>query len=404
MEDHPCIKSAKTGTLPAYPKRPRRHEQMEAMMTELNEVYRIDNFNDTFALGHYARVLDALDKRSDRRVAFKVMRPEHLDSDGDMRWECRAFGNEAEILTRLAASPSVVELHDCGYISDNDEAPRSGRIAPFGDDAAGFVEAMPSYAADGWRPYLSLENLPRHHSLFYLMKPNRSGVRWRLPSEEGLSLAIQFSALLSLAHSQQIVYLDHKLEHVYWDGLHLKVIDFNSSRQLDNDKSAAQQYAKDVHNMCVGVLYSIFTGMSPQQTSLRPQPGGREEVEARYADIDRLDFSMEKRLSEGLCELLQRGASQHIETAQEFINGLQRVAAQHGWDFPDYYTSPASRAARGQMREGLCRLREGQENIRQARDLFREAVIQDGISRDLEDELRRMVIVINDMLTHRVVP
>ena len=403
MEGCPCIQSAKTGTL-AYPKRPRRNEQMEAMMTELNEVYRIDNFNDTFALGHYARVLDALDKRSERRVAFKVMRPEHLDAAGDMRWEYRAFGNEVEILTRLASSPNVVKLHDCGYISDIDEAPRAGRIESFGDNAAGFAEAMPSYAADGWRPYLSLENLPRHHSLFYLMKPNRSGVRWRLPSEEGLSLAIQFSALLSLAHSQQIVYLDHKLEHVYWDGLHLKVIDFNSSRQLNGDKAGQRQYAKDVHNMCVGVLYPIFTGMSPQQTSLRPQPGGREAVEARYADIDRLDFSMERRLSESLCELLQRGASQHIETAREFVNGLQRVAAQHGWDFPDYYTSPASREAREQMRAGLCRLREGQENIRQARDLFREAVIQDGISRDLEEELRRMVVVINDMLTHRAVP
>ena len=374
-------------------------------MAQLNELYRIDNFNDTFALGHYARVLDALDRRSDHRAAFKVMRPEHLDSDGDMRWEYRAFGNEAEILARLSSSGNVVKLHDCGYISDIDEAPRSGEIAPFRDDVAGFVEAMPEYAAAGWRPYLALENLPRHHSLFYLMKPNRPGNRWRLPTEEGLSLAVQFSSLLALAHSRRIVYLDHKLEHVYWDGIHLKVIDFNSSRQLDNDKAEAQQqYAKDVHNMCVGVLYTIFTGMSPQKTSLRPQPGGREEVEARYTDIDQLDFSMETGLSENLCELLQRGASQQIETVQEFVNGLQRAAAQHGWDFPDYYTSAASRDAREQMRAGLCRLREGQENIRQARDLFREAVIQDGISRDLEEELRRMVVVINDMLTHRVVP
>ncbi len=374
-------------------------------MARLNEVYRIDNFNDTFALGHYARVLDAVDKQSGSRAAFKVMRPEHLNPGGEMRWEFRAFGNEAEILTRLSGSASIVRLYDCGYVSDSEEAPRSGEIAPFRDDVGGFVESMSDYAAEGWRPYLSLEHLPRHHSLFYLMKPNRAGNRWRLPSEEGLSLAVQFSDLLSLAHSHQIVYLDHKLEHVYWDGSHLKVIDFNSSRQLEDDKAEAQQqYAKDVHNMCVGVLYTIFTGMSPQKTSLRPQPGSREEVAARYADIDRLDFSMETSLSENLCELLQRGAAQHIDTVQEFVNGLQRVAAQHGWDFPDYYTSPASREAREQMRAGLCRLREGQGNIRQARDLFREAVIQDGISRDLEDELRRMVVVINDMLTHRVVP
>lgn len=374
-------------------------------MTQLNELYRIDNFNDTFALGHYARVTDALEKRTGRHVAFKVMRPEHLNPSGDMRWEYKAFGNEAEILMRLSNSPNVVRLYDCGFISDREEAPRSGDIDSFQSDVRGFVQSLSSYAERGWRPYLTLEALPRSNSLFYLMKPTKQGTRWRLPSEEGLSLAIQFSNLLSLAHAEQIVYLDHKLEHVYWDGTQLRVIDFNSSRQFENNSSEAiQQYTKDVHNLCVGVLYTIFTGMSPQKTSLRPQPSSLEDVEARYTDIQELDFSMEPTLSDGLCDLLQRGASLQIADIQEFLNGLQRVAAEHGWDFPNYYTSPASRDARDQMRAGLRRMREGQEKIREARDLFREAVIQDDISPDLEDELRRLVMSINDMLTHRVVP
>lgn len=374
-------------------------------MTQLTELYRIDNFIDTFALGHYARVTDALEKRSGRQVAFKVMRPEHLNPSGEMRWEYRAFGNEAEILMRLSNSPNVVKLYDCGFISDREEAPRSGNIDSFQSDVRGYIQALSDYATRGWRPYLALENLPRTNSLFYLMKPTQQNSRWRLPSEEGLSLAIQFSNLLSLAHAEQIVYLDHKLEHVYWDGTQLKVIDFNSSRQFENNGAEAiQNYTKDVHNMCVGVLYTIFTGMSPQKTSLRPQPSSQEAVEARYKDINELDFSMEPSLSEGLCNLLQRGAALQVKTIQEFHNSLQRVAAEHGWDFPNYYTSPASRDARDQMRAGLRRLREGQENIRDARDLFREAVIQDGISPDLEDELRRLVVSINAMLTHRVVP
>lgn len=374
-------------------------------MTQLNELYRIDNYNDTFALGHYARVTDALDKRSGRDVAFKVMRPEHLTTTGEMKWEYKAFGNEAEILARLANSPNVVEMYDCGFISDREEAPRLGEIDSFQKDVRGFVQSLSEYAIKGWRPYLTLENLPRTNSLFYLMKPTRQTQRWRLPSEEGLSLAIQFSNLLTLAHGNQIVYLDHKLEHVYWDGSQLKVIDFNSSRQLENNNAEAQQqYAKDVHNMCVGVLYTIFTGMSPQKTSLRPQPSSLEEVEARYTDINQLDFTMEPNLSSGLVDLLQRGATMQIANVQEFLNTLQRVAANHGWDFPDYYTSPASRDSRDQMRAGLRRLREGQENIREARDLFREALIQDGITPDMEAELRRMVKLINDMLSHRVIP
>ena len=56
------------------------------------------------------------------------------------------------------------------------------------------------------------------------------------------------------------------------------------------------------------------------------------------------------------------------------------------------------------MRAGLNRLRQGQEHVREARDLFREAMILDGVSKDLEDELRRLVVVLNEMLNHRVVP
>ncbi len=374
-------------------------------MPRLSELYRLDNFIDTFALGHYARVLDAVDFRNGNSVAFKVMRPEHLDSSGDMRWEYRAFGNEVEILARLRHSPNIVKLYDFGFISDHEEAPRDGDIASYLGDVRGYMESLSRYAASGWRPYLTMENLPRHHSLFYLMKPNSPNSRWRLPSEEGLALALQFSSLLTLAHSMQIVYLDHKLEHVYWDGAHLKVIDFNSSRRLEDDRTRSpQQYTKDVHNMCVGVLYPLFTGMSPQMTSLRPQPSSRDAVEARYTDIDSLDFSLEPSLSEGIIELLQRGAAENITTVQEFVNGLQRVATQHGWQFSDYYTSAASSQAREQMRAGLQKLREGQEQAREARDLFREALIQDGISRDLEDELRRLVVVLNEMLNKRVVP
>ena len=374
-------------------------------MPRLSELYQLDNFIDTFALGHYARVLDALDRRNGNHVAFKVMRPEHLDRDGEMRWEYRAFGNEADILTRLWHSPNIVKLYDCGFISDHEEAPRNGEITSFQSDVRGFIESMSRFAAAGWRPYLTMENLPRHHSLFYLMKPNSANSRRRLPSEEGLALALQFSELLSLAHANKIVYLDHKLEHVYWDGIHLKVIDFNSSRTLEDDRTQSpQQYSKDVHNMCVGVLYTIFTGMSPQKTSLRPQPSSREAVESRYTDIHSLDFSMEPSLSEGIAELLQRGASENIETVQEFINGLQRVATQHGWQFSDYYTSAASSEARIQLRAGLERLRLGQENVREARDLIREAMIDDGISRDMEEELRRLVVALNEMLNHRVAP
>ncbi len=376
-------------------------------MTNLNELYRIDNFNDTFALGHYARVLDALEKRNGHSVAFKVLRSEHLSSDGEIRWEYKAFANEANLLMKLAGSEQIVDLIDCGYLESVSEAPSDGEIASFQRDVLGFIRSMERYAEKGWRPYLALENLPRSQNLFYLMKPNRSGVRWRLPSEEGLALAWQFGEMLKMAHEQGVVYLDHKLEHVYWDGTRLCVIDFNSSRQLEGDADSptnTQYHRMDLHNLCVGILYPIFTGLSPQKTTLRPQPGTWMDVESRYKDITQLDFGVEPTLSEGIKNLLQKGAAVQIANADEFLEELAEAASVHGWDFPGHYTSPASRDARDQMRAALSRLRKGQENLREARDLFREAAIQEGITEDLEAELRRLVKSVNDMLNQRVIP
>lgn len=376
-------------------------------MAALDDLYRLDNFIDTFALGHYARVLEALDRRTGLSIAFKVLRPEHLTPNGDTRWEYRAFANEASLLMKLADTPQVVNLLDCGYVSSSSEVPAGGEIETFQQDVLGFVQAMPRFAGLNWRPYLALEHLPRTRNLFYLMKTNKPGVRWRLPSEEGLALALQFGTLLKIAHERGIVYLDHKLEHVYWDGTHLQVIDFNSSRQLTGDPLSpdnAQLRRMDVHNLCVGILYPVFTGLSPRLTSLRPQPGTLADVEARYRDITTLDFGVEPTLSASIKDLLQRGAAHELATPEAFLQGLRAAAAHHGWDFPDHYTSPASREARAQLRAGLTRIRKGQELLREGRDLFREAAIQEGITLDLEEELRRLVKAVNDMLNNRVIP
>lgn len=371
---------------------------------KLIDRYQIDNYIDTFALGHYARVLSASDLKSNQTVAFKVMRPEHVMTEGDMRWEFKAFGNEAEILMKLKDSPHVVNLYDCGYVSTIGEAPSGGDIISYDTDVAMFTAAQREYAEKGWRPYLSLELLPRNENLYYAMKPSKQSLRRRVPVEEGISLALQFAYLLQLAHDKDIVYLDHKLEHVYWDGVMLRVIDFNSSRQINATGADRKMLVKDIHNLCVGILYPVFTGMSPQKASLRPQPGGQDTVDTRYEDITELDFGMVPDLSSAMQELLQHGAAMEYDYLKDFIDDLKRVASLHGRDFPEFSSNPASRDARDQMKAGLKLLREGEANIREARDLFREAVVLDGITEDLENELRRLVKNVNDMLNNRAIP
>ncbi len=373
--------------------------------TALHDRYQIGNYIDTFALGHYARVLEAEDRQENRLVALKVMRPEHLSDDGTPRWEARAFINEADLLVRLRLSPVVVKLYDCGYLSALSERPEDGEILSLGTNVATFRENLYPYLAQRWRPYLALELLPRHQNLFYLMKPNTANGRRRLPTEEGIDLAMQFAQFLRLAHGQRAVYLDHKLEHIYWDGQALRIIDFNSSRLLETGTHTVDQFLiQDVHNLCVGILYPVFTGLSPQKGKLMPQPASQTEVERRYADVNSLDFGVEPSLSAGLQDLLQRGARQALPTIQAFLEGLQHVAGRHGWDLPGRPAVPALREAREQVREGLAQIRQGQDAIRIARESLLEAVIMDDINEDMEAELRRLLAQINEALNHRVIP
>ncbi len=374
------------------------------MIQSLAARYRIGNFIDTFALGHYARVMDAGNQLTGETVAFKVMRGEHLAPDGRLRWEYRAFGNEAQILQKLAESPQAVDLLDCGFIDSDGDQPHRGEIVAHGLNVEAFVDALEERSRKRWRPWLALRNLPRTRNLLYLMKPNQSGIRRRLPSEEGIALALQFASMLRLAHQQDIVYLDHKLEHVYWDGTRLQVIDFNSSRQLENMIDANQQIRTDIHNLCVGILYPVFTGLSPRQGSLRPQPGTLNDVEGRYSDISELDFGVEPTLSPGIRSLLQRGAAHELATVDNFLEAVQEAGAALGRDFPAAYASVASRDARDRLCLGLSELRGGQEQLRAAREHFREAAILEGISEDMELELRRLVKSVTDMLNGRVIP
>jgi len=374
-------------------------------MAQLADHYQLLHYNDTFALGHYARVLDAQDRQSGEIIALKVMRTEHLSPGGEPRWEFRAFANEAELLSKLSDMPHVVSLIDCGYVEDSSEAPEGGEIVSYQRDVISFTRALFEFAERGWRPYLALENLPRTANLFYVMRPDRPNTRFRLPTEEGVSLALQFGDLLRAAHRHGIVYMDHKLEHVYWDGVHLRIIDWNSSRQLEGSANENAQYFRmDLHNLCVGILYPAFTGLSPQKTTLRPQPGSIADVDSRYGDITQLDFGVEPTLSPALQTLLQRGAAMDIHTADDFIDGVQQVASEFGWDFSGRYTRPVNREARTHMRAGLSAIRTGHDYLREARDHFREAAIQDGITDDLQAELRRLVKAINDMLQSRVIP
>jgi hypothetical protein len=134
------------------------------------------------------------------------------------------------------------------------------------------------------------------------------------------------------------------------------------------------------------------------------QPAGQAEVDSRYSEIDQLDFGVEPTLGAGLQRLLQQGARRQITTIDQFASALRTVAAGFGWQSSSLPVDEALVEARRQVRTALGRLREGQDAIRDARELLREAATMDDVGADLESELRRLLGKINDMLNCRVIP
>ncbi len=374
-------------------------------MPKLTDIYTLGNFIDTYALGHYARVLEAVDQRDERKVALKIMRPEHVAVNDSPKWEAQAFVHEVDLLTRLSRSYTPMRFYDCGYLSAEGEYPVDGEIISYGRDLNTFREGLYTHNAKGWRPYLALEYLPRHHNMLYLMKTTEQGQRRRLPTEEGLNLAMQLGKLLFEAHELSIIYMDHKLEHIYWDGQKLRVIDWNSSKLIENGGPALEQgQQKDIHNMCVGILYPIFTGQSPQRGGLRPQPAGQQDVDARYTDVTELDFSVEPTLSQQVVDLLREGAHHNISTAMDFLQRVESIATHFGWEIRYQVTNPVLNQAREYLRSGLEKLRTSAELAREARESLLTAATMDGINEDMENELRRLMKGINDFLNARVIP
>jgi serine/threonine protein kinase len=369
----------------------------------LDAIYRVGNYNDTFALGHYARVVEAYDRRTGRTVAFKVLRPEHMAYTDEPPWEYRAIANEASLLMKMAGSPSVVQILDCGYLEASDERPVMGEVVSYRADVLGFIRDANVYAERRWRPYLALEVRPRSANLLNLMKPNTAGVRWRLPTEEGIDLALQLAAVLKLAPQQGIVYLDHKLEHVYWTAK--SCASSTGTARASSRGPAARQpsYSRPTFTTCAWGFSTRCLPSVSRQGMLASQPASPDAMQKRYADISTLDFGVEPTLSKAL-QKSYSAARRAVTRASKPspISWRRRLASLDG-----IFRIPAEdglREIRGQIRAGLRKLRAGQEAIHEARDLLMDAAIEYGINEDTEQELRRLLSAINAMLARRVIP
>ncbi|MFB0547071.1 MAG: protein kinase [Anaerolineae bacterium] len=227
-----------------------------------HDEYRIEGVLGT---GQYAVVYRARARGTGRPVVVKVSRPPQVD---DGRGRTRVI-SEAAVLTRLK---TITKAKAAVLLWESLSPQPEGEVH-----------------VEEWA-----EGTPLHHLL-------KQGP---LPEEDFLTIAQQFCQLLEALASHGIAYRDVKLDHIFWDGRQIKVIDWNIA-VLDADEEMIRE---DFHRFC----------------HLLPQMCVGEEgnIDAALTLTEEVD-SAQKALSYGTGLIVRRATELGYEGPQELREALE---------------------------------------------------------------------------------
>jgi len=232
--------------------------------------------------GGMATVFLAHDRRHDRPVAVKVMRPDIAAGIGSDR-----FLREIRTAARLQ-HPHIVPLHDSG-------------------EADGFLYYV--------MPYLRGESLRE-----------RLEREPQLPLEDTLQITRDVADALDHAHGNNIVHRDIKPENIFLSGGHALVMDFGIARAV------SAPAAGDTITFA-GIAVGTPAYMSPEQGAAEPRIDGR-------ADVYALGCVVYEMLS-GHPPFLGRTAQEIL--ARHAIDAVPRLRSSRP-DVPEFVESAITRA------------------------------------------------------------
>jgi len=168
--------------------------------------------------GTVATVFLARDRKHDRPVALKLLRPEIASTT-----DAKRFKREIGILARLH-HPHILQLHDSGVLE-------------LADGRAGLFYVMPYARGESLRERLDREV--------------------QLPVAEAVRLACEVADALSCAHAQGIVHRDIRPENILLESGYALVADFGIARVLETSGGAGISTS--------GVVLGLPAYMSPEQ-------------------------------------------------------------------------------------------------------------------------------------------
>jgi serine/threonine protein kinase len=181
--------------------------------------------------GAVATVYLARDRKHDRDVALKVLRPEIASAS-----DARRFGREIAIVARLH-HPHILPLYDSGTL-------------PMPSGRTGLFYVMPYVRGESLRQRLEREV--------------------QLPIAESVHIAGEIADALRYAHAEGVVHRDIRPENILLEGGHALVADFGVARALE--VAGGERLATS------GVILGVPAYASPEQARGDQQIDGRSDI------------------------------------------------------------------------------------------------------------------------------
>ena len=273
--------------------------------------------------------------------AIKVMRPDKTD------YALPLFENEVRILDKMRDVQGITPMLGLGFLKV-DEGHWPDEIAPLTSslqdkasashlegeadlytniEVEAFLEELETRVAEDWLAFIILPR--RWEDNLYLRCDSgytRGEYHRTFSVEQALKSAVQIAEILQAAHDKNIVYLDHKALHYYWNEPRQQVfvLDWNIGRLVPNGNSE-EVFQFDLLQFSARALHHLMTGRQAPG-SVKVGPNKPEEIQnapEKYEPI--WSYDDQKRLTQDEMDTLSRAIQGEYKTAGRLAEDLQSL-------------------------------------------------------------------------------
>lgn len=271
--------------------------------------------------------------------AIKVMRPDKTDYAKPL------FINEVRILEKMRDVPGISPLLGLGYlrvtkghwpeeipplttsqVSEASAENLEGEIKLYlPDETESFLAEMESRIREQWLAFLILPR--RWEDNLYLRCDSgytRGEYHRSFTVAEALKAALQICEILQVAHNKDIVYLDHKALHYYWNQPReqVMVLDWNIGREITNGDSQ-EIIAFDILQFSARALHHLLTGRQAPG-SVQVGPNKPEEIQNSPNQYEPIwIYDDQKRLTQPEMDVLGKAIQGTYQTADALAEELR---------------------------------------------------------------------------------